>query len=542
LPAGSNSTGILKSVDGGTAVLIQTSLPLTATTYTDAAVQAGRVYTYRFKNHPSVASNLVTCPSGGATPTPTGTVNPNVPPAGTIAGQCTGASTPRIVVRWSKLPPPGSLPPNSDGLERWVDNSGWQFVEPMTPVDRGQYWEYTDTAIQLNSNYRYRAKYRAETPSSNEYSVLATALNCGGVATPVPTPTSTSLPSATPAVSINPIPNPLQGALGVVSGTATDDRGITQVRVVLRQGPSGVLISAANPDWNGSQFVNNNGTRVEFNAIGTTNWSFSQTPPASQMIVGQQYTFYAYAIDTDNQSSGTGLTFVSFTYQGPTPTPVSTVVPTPTSTGVVTPIPTPTPGAQDSLMLNVVGRNASTGTAESSTVSALGNQEVEVITRIRNTHTEAILNGVTARAGLPSGLVYVAGSSSINNVPTSVDGITSGGLALGALGAQQEIQVRFRARVNGPSFPAGQSQAAITMNATAVGAPTRTGQITVLVNRPTSSQPGTVPTGPGDAVFVALLASAIMTLFYVSYTRSSVFRRHEVEHISRDQGPMDFRS
>lgn len=53
---------------------------------------------------------------------------------------------------------------------------------------------------------------------------------------------------------------------------------------------------------------------------------------------------------------------------------------------------------------------------------------------------------------------------------------------------------------------------------------------------------GGVQTGPGDATLLALLISALVSLAYVSYAHSPVGKRREAEAISRDQGPMDFRS
>lgn len=53
---------------------------------------------------------------------------------------------------------------------------------------------------------------------------------------------------------------------------------------------------------------------------------------------------------------------------------------------------------------------------------------------------------------------------------------------------------------------------------------------------------GGVSTGPGEATVLALLVSAIVSLAYVSYTHSNTGVEHEVNEISKDQGPLDFRS
>ncbi len=67
-------------------------------------------------------------------------------------------------------------------------------------------------------------------------------------------------------------------------------------------------------------------------------------------------------------------------------------------------------------------------------------------------------------------------------------------------------------------------------------------QFTTTTTTSTGGVPGTVQTGPGDAVFAALLMSAIMTLLYVSYTHTSAYKRKEIETITKDRDPMDFRS
>lgn len=53
---------------------------------------------------------------------------------------------------------------------------------------------------------------------------------------------------------------------------------------------------------------------------------------------------------------------------------------------------------------------------------------------------------------------------------------------------------------------------------------------------------GQVQTGPGEATLLALIISALVSLLYVTYTHSPLGLRREAEDISKDQGPMDFRS
>ncbi len=87
--AGSNSSSILRSVDGATNVFIREQIPAGVLSHLDTGVSSGRSYRYVFKNHPQVSSNAVTCPSpasgGGAivTPTPTPIPTPSPTPIAT---------------------------------------------------------------------------------------------------------------------------------------------------------------------------------------------------------------------------------------------------------------------------------------------------------------------------------------------------------------------------------------------------------------------------------------------------------------------------
>ena len=229
----------------------------------------------------------------------------------------------------------------------------------------------------------------------------------------------------------------------------------------------------------------------------------------------------------------TGTKIVTVTSGGATASCLVTVG----AAATVTPTPTSTPGAAD-LVFSVTGLNASTGSAESTSVQAVGGNHVEIVMRLRNPSATNPVQNASVRASLPGGLTSVAGSTTIGGVATSVDTITTGGVTLGVIGPSQESVVRFRAAVNGAAFPAGTSQAIVSTSAQADGIPVRSGQVTVLVTRQAL---GTEQTGPGDAALVALLVSGIATLLYVSYTNSSAFRRGELEKIGTGRDPLDFK-
>lgn len=51
-----------------------------------------------------------------------------------------------------------------------------------------------------------------------------------------------------------------------------------------------------------------------------------------------------------------------------------------------------------------------------------------------------------------------------------------------------------------------------------------------------------VATGPGEATVLALIISALVSLLYVTYTHSPLALKREVEDISKERDPLDFRS
>jgi hypothetical protein len=70
-------------------------------------------------------------------------------------------------------------------------------------------------------------------------------------------------------------------------------------------------------------------------------------------------------------------------------------------------------------------------------------------------------------------------------------------------------------------------------------------QCTITVSQTISGgagSPGGVQTGPGEATLLALVVSSLVSLLYVSYAHSPLYRRREAEKVSEDRTPLDFRS
>ncbi len=383
----------------------------------------------------------------------------------------------------------------------WTQNTGSEPVAVLKNIDSADgvtiatlpaaTRTYTDMQISAGHAYRYRIK-NSPTSSSN-------FADC-----PLPTPTPTLTPTPTPSPTVSASPSP----------TTTIAPGATPIAVVCAPIQQ-------------SRFA---GQSVALQASGGTP-PFQWYAPGGNPSGGTGASFNTvYAVPGDYQVGLTDSVLQS------TQCDVAVFAPTP----VVTPTPTPTSAAN--ITVGVSGRNFSTSGVEGSSVVALAAQDVEVVARVVNSGLD-IANNVLLTVSLSDGLTYVNGSTSIGNAPVTVDSVAGGGLALGALGPGQDAVVRFRVRVNGAVFPAGQSQAILRVQVTTDGVMSSSGSVAVVVNRPIAAgQPGTVNTGPGETTLVALLLSAIMSLLYVSYTHSPAFRRREANKVSADQGPLDFRS
>lgn len=105
---------------------------------------------------------------------------------------------------------------------------------------------------------------------------------------------------------------------------------------------------------------------------------------------------------------------------------------------------------------------------------------------------------------------------------------------------QADGQTRTGPQVSFAFATAGIKQVIVTSTAINGNVPQAICTVNVITPAPTGGI-GTVKTGPGDAVVMALLVSGIVTLLYVSYTHTSMFRRREIDSITRKKDPLDFR-
>lgn len=190
----------------------------------------------------------------------------------------------------------------------------------------------------------------------------------------------------------------------------------------------------------------------------------------------------------------------------------------------------------------VIDKKAANQTSGSRTLTdtliARPGATIQFVAVVRST-TSRPLENLTFVDSLPFEMSYVDGSTSIDGTPLTVDTVTTTGLSLGTLQPGDGFTVRWSAVVDPNLSGNVVEQPKSTVSADGIIQVTD-GVELVLGGTPVSGAGG-VPTGPGDAVVLALAASAGLTLLYAAYTRSRLFHRREARTVSRKRSPLDFR-
>ncbi len=215
-----------------------------------------------------------------------------------------------------------------------------------------------------------------------------------------------------------------------------------------------------------------------------------------------------------------------------------------TVTGGVTPTVNPSASPTSSPQTSPIVGTTQVSVTKNSSVSLVHAGEVAQFTiRITNIGTNAT-SGLTVRDIVPSGMTYQNGSTLIDGQQVANDLIVSSGIVLGRLEPADTVTIQWTALADqtnqlapGPQrFPSG-------VLVTSDNAPTAQASIFVTVyGTGIASGIYGVETGPGDAITIALIVAAGLTILYTGYTRSASFRRREAVMISKDQGPLNFRN
>lgn len=205
--------------------------------------------------------------------------------------------------------------------------------------------------------------------------------------------------------------------------------------------------------------------------------------------------------------------------------------------------------AQSPLTVIKLGSNAASGNVGQSSSITINPNEIALFTVSITNNGGTPVSGIRLLDMLPTGMSYRFGSTTVDGQVSSDDEITTGGLALDNLepGANTNIQWSAVADVQLAAGPQ-QSQPQAVVTAADIADTSAFINVTVFGGGfagtpvPGTGAVGGVATGPGEAVTIALVLAAALTLLYSGYTRSAAYRRHDADVISRDQGPMDFRS
>ena len=214
-----------------------------------------------------------------------------------------------------------------------------------------------------------------------------------------------------------------------------------------------------------------------------------------------------------------------------------------------TPTPTvSTPVSGTGFVVNKTVQNVTINDpSERSSATIFPGQTVQFRIQVTNSTTASLTN-VTALDTLPLGMSFVQNSTTINGQAVFGEAIVAQGLSLGTIAPAGSSIVEWSAIADQTAFVApGPNQSTPLVRVSATNSADGVGQVALTLygegsGTSTNQNPNTVPTGPGGAVLASLLAAAVLTLLYSGYTRSAGYRRHEAIDVSRDQGPMDFRS
>jgi uncharacterized repeat protein (TIGR01451 family) len=199
--------------------------------------------------------------------------------------------------------------------------------------------------------------------------------------------------------------------------------------------------------------------------------------------------------------------------------------------------PTPTPYYVTSqTQVTTTGRNLTLGQSrEYTSLRARGGDTLDLIVRVRSTNGAYLTNAYVTDI-LPSGLMYIPRSTSVNGIVVA-DGITSSGIAIGAIAPNSVTTVKFSVRVDSAYVP---SLGTVTLNniaqVRADGLGTMSVQTPVTIGM-TIAAISSVKTGPADAMWLALLVAMLATGAYAMYTRTDLFGRRmaiaEIKNLSR---------
>lgn len=197
--------------------------------------------------------------------------------------------------------------------------------------------------------------------------------------------------------------------------------------------------------------------------------------------------------------------------------------------------------ATTGLLLSGEIRNFTENGAYETSATSRPAQEIQVRAAFFPQGSVGEVRNAVLRTVLPDTVTYIPGTTAIGGQPTSVDTIAAGGLALGSFAGEADVSFRVRVGESG-QLPSGTLTSPIGLSAQGDNVRQVTDTVTLIIdNGPTVAHVSEVPTGPDDVMLLALMAAALLTLLYVSYTYTHLYRSREVGSITRRKNPLNFK-
>lgn len=176
------------------------------------------------------------------------------------------------------------------------------------------------------------------------------------------------------------------------------------------------------------------------------------------------------------------------------------------------------------ISIEKLGKNITQGqTSPQSQISAKPGDTLEFYIRVRSL-SNIRLENVTIRDIMPSGITYLAGTTSVNNNLVG-DSIINGGISIGSLEPNAEVIIRFNARVNSKeSFVRGTTQLTNTVVSSSNNASSSSSNLNISVNNGNAvvniiKKASTISTGSNMTILLSLVFAGLISALYVARQR-----------------------
>ncbi len=181
-----------------------------------------------------------------------------------------------------------------------VDYAG-RTLNGVTIVECGSDMDWSDCeTTKVENNHHITNLNQAPISIINNAGLEAQYKDIVSIYFPTPHPTPTPPPVVVPLLAtgtINTITTPRNTSLGTISGTAFSNDGLSLVQLTIRKNSTDdANLCTKAMDWDGSKWVP--ACQFYLTATGTTNWSYSSTPQAKDMIHGERYKIFLSVVDS----------------------------------------------------------------------------------------------------------------------------------------------------------------------------------------------------------------------------------------------------